>query len=201
MATPAADPRPSAPAPRRSRLALARARRRSGLWRRSDRWRSALVEVQVVALVAAAVLCVMLGFSLYQQGRAHAVQVQRSLRPVQARVVDPPYPSGVGGDLAQVSWTGTDGSTHQGVAGVSSADHVGDQVRIWLDPAGNVSSGPITTANIVGTAALSALLVMVGADAVLLSAGAVARSRLNRRDQEAWEREWMLYEPIWSRRG
>jgi hypothetical protein len=63
-----------------------------------------------------------------------------------------------------------------------------------------VSSGPITTANIVGTAVLSALLVMIGVDSIVLAAGALARSRLNRWDQETWEREWLVYEPLWSRR-
>jgi hypothetical protein len=180
---------------------MARARRRSLLWRRSDRWRSALAEIQLLALVAAAALCALLGLSLYQQGRAHALQVDASMRPVQARVVGQPYPSGVGGDLAQVSWAAPDGSARQGIAGVPDTDHVGDQVRIWLDPAGNVSTGPVTTANIVGTAVLSALLAMIGADAIVLGAGSVARSRLNRVDQEAWEKEWTVYEPLWSRRG
>ncbi|WP_042424221.1 Rv1733c family protein [Streptacidiphilus anmyonensis] len=200
MAAPAADPRPSAPVPRRSRLARARARRRSALWRRSDRWRSALLKIQVLGLAATTVLCALLGMSFYQQGRADAQQEAQSMRPAQAHVVGRPYPSGVGGDLAQVSWTAPDGSTRQGVAGVPTADHAGDQVQIWLDGSGNVSTGPTSTANVVGTAAISALLVMVGADAVLISAGAVARSRLNRLDQEAWEKEWLLYEPLWSRR-
>ncbi len=200
MAAPAADPRPSAPVPRRSRLAMARARRRSPLRRRSDRWRSALVEIQALGLVAVAVLCALLGLGFYQQGRADALRVAQSLHLAQARVTGRPYPSGVGGDLAQVSWTAPDGSTHQGVAGVPASDHTGDQVQIWLDGSGNVSVGPTTTANVVGTAVISALLVMVGADAVLLCAGAVARSRFNRMDQEAWAREWLVYEPLWSRR-
>ncbi|WP_152627790.1 Rv1733c family protein [Streptacidiphilus neutrinimicus] len=179
---------------------MARARRRSPLRRRSDRWRSALVEIQALGLVAVAVLCALLGLGFYQQGRADALRVAQSLHLAQARVTGRPYPSGVGGDLAQVSWTAPDGSTHQGVAGVPASDHTGDQVQIWLDGSGNVSVGPTTTANVVGTAVISALLVMVGADAVLLCAGAVARSRFNRMDQEAWAREWLVYEPLWSRR-
>ncbi|WP_161789801.1 Rv1733c family protein [Streptacidiphilus neutrinimicus] len=199
MAAPAADPRPSAGAPSRSLLAMARARRHSVLRRPSDRWRSALLEVQALALVAVTVLCALLGLSLFQQGRTHAQQVERGLRPVQARVVGQPYPAGVGGDMAQVSWTAADGTTHQGSVEVAASERVGGHVRIWLDPAGNLSTGPATTANLVSTAALSALLVMVGADAVLLGAGAIARSRLDRRDQEAWEKEWRVYEPRWSR--
>ncbi|WP_052441227.1 Rv1733c family protein [Streptacidiphilus anmyonensis] len=178
---------------------MARARHHSVLRRPSDRWRSALLEIQVLALVTATVLCALLGVSLYQQGRTHAQQVARGLRPVQARVIGQPYPAGVGADMAPVSWTAANGSTHQDSVEVPPAERVGDRVRIWLDPTGNVSTGPATTANLVGTAVLSALLVMVGVEAVLLVTGAVARSRLNRRDQEVWAKEWLEYEPRWSR--
>ncbi|RAG87305.1 hypothetical protein DN069_01900 [Streptacidiphilus pinicola] len=159
------------------------------------------MEIQVLALVASAVLCALLGLSVYQHARAHALQVERGLRPTQARVLQPPYSSGSSGEQAQVSWTAPDGSSRQGIAGVSGTVQVGSRVQIWIDGNGNAATGPATTSNIVGTAILTGLLVMIGADVALVSAGAMARSRLNRRDETAWDKEWLVYEPVWSRRA
>lgn len=200
MATPAAAPRPSVPAPRRSRLALARARRRSELRRGSDRLRSAVAELEVLALVAAAVLCVLLGMSVYQQGQAHSLAQARQLRPVQAKLVSAPYASGVGGDLAQVSWHASNGVVRQDVVSVPSADRPGDQVRVWLDAKGDVASAPASARDNAATGVLTGFFTLMGAGVVIVLTGAFARSRLDRRDEEAWQAEWQVYEPLWSRR-
>ncbi|RAG86800.1 hypothetical protein DN069_04480 [Streptacidiphilus pinicola] len=201
MATPAAAPRPSVPAPRRSRLALARARHHSLLRRRTDRWRSVVVQLQVLAALAAAALCALLGMSVYQQGHAHALQQARQLHPVQARIVAQPYGTGAGGEMAQVSWTTTDGRTHQGIAGVPMADQVGDRTQIWLDASGSPASAPASAQDVAGTAVLTGLLTVIGAWSVVVSVGAYARSRLQREDERAWGAEWQVYEPQWSRRA
>ncbi|MEY9875595.1 hypothetical protein ABH931_005099 [Streptacidiphilus sp. MAP12-33] len=201
MATPAAAPRPSVPAPRRSRLALARARHRSLLRRRTDRWRTALVQLQVLAAVAAAALCALIGLSTYQQGHAHAVQQVQRLRPVQAKVLGRPYAAGVGGEVAEIHWTGTDGKAHQGVAGVPASSGVGDNVGIWLDSSGNPAPAPASSQDVIGTAVLTGTLCVLGAWGLVLSAGSVARFRLDRHDETAWDAEWQVYEPLWTRRG
>ncbi|SEL50756.1 Rv1733c family protein [Streptacidiphilus jiangxiensis] len=199
MATPAAAPRPSVPAPRRSRLALARARHRSLLRRRTDRRRSAVVELQVLACLAAAALCALLGLSVYQHGQAHSLQQARQLRPVQARLVGAPYASGVGGYLAQVSWTAPGGKARQGVAAVPAADQVGDRTPIWLDASGDPAAAPASSQDNAGTAVLTGLLTLVCAWSVVVAAGAVARTRLDRSDERAWASEWQVYEPLWTR--
>jgi hypothetical protein len=159
-----------------------------------------VVQLQVLVGIAVAVLCATLGMSVYQHGRAHAVHEAQQLRPVQAKVVGHPYPAGIGGEMAQVSWTDADGKAHLGVAGVPPADRVGDQVEIWLDTTGNVASAPASTQDIVATAVLTGMLAMIGAEVVVICAGAFARSRLSRWDERAWEAEWRVYEPLWTRR-
>nr|WP_037603617.1 hypothetical protein [Streptacidiphilus rugosus] len=159
-----------------------------------------MVELQVLAVVAAAVLCALLGMSAYQQGRAHALEQAQHLRPVQARIVGQPYAVGVGGEMAKVSWSAADGRTVQGSATVPSSGQVGDQARIWLDAGGNPTTGPATTENTVSTAILTGTLALIGAGVVIASAGAFVRLRLNHMDETAWTREWQVYEPLWSRR-
>ncbi|MBF9067028.1 Rv1733c family protein [Streptacidiphilus fuscans] len=215
MATPAAAPRPSAPAPRRSRLArlgrlvslvglvdLARGLpgRPSVLRRRTDTWRSVLLELRILGVLAALAVGALVGMSVYQQGRAHALEQARNLRPVQARIVSRPSPTGDGGDVAQVTWTASDGTVQQAVTGVPAADGVGDHVGIWLDASGQPVAAPTSVVNIAGTAVLVGLLVTVGAGVVVESAGALARWHLDRRDEETWETEWQVVEPVWSRR-
>jgi hypothetical protein len=160
-----------------------------------------VVQIEVLTGIAVAVLCALLGVSVYQQGRAHALHHAQQLRPVQAKIIGQPYPAGIGGEMAQVSWTGADGRTHHGTVAVPSADRAGDQTQIWLDSTGNAATAPDSTQNIVGTAVLTGMLAMIGADVVLVCLGAFARSRLDRWDERAWEAEWQVYEPLWTRRG
>jgi hypothetical protein len=171
------------------------------LRRRSDRWRSALVELQALAVVAAAVLGVLLGMSVYQQGRAHVLQQEQRLHSVQARVVGEPYSGGTGsGEVANVSWTGVDGRTRQETATVPFGTSRGDRVAVWFDAAGKAAAAPASPQETVSTAVLTGGLSAIGVSLVVVLLGAYARIRLDRHDEEAWEAEWQVYEPLWARR-
>jgi hypothetical protein len=50
------------------------------------------------------------------------------------------------------------------------------------------------------TAALVSSLSLIGVASVVVAGGALARARLDRADQAAWDAEWEVYEPLWSRR-
>jgi hypothetical protein len=158
-----------------------------------------VLEVEALALVAAAVLCALLGFSVDQRGQAHALQQVRQQHPVQATLVTPPYPAGVGGDVAKVSWTASSGTPAQTTLSVSSSDQVGDHIQVWLDTHGKSVAAPATTADSVATGVLTGILALLGAGMVIVSAAGFARSRLDRRDEAAWDAEWQIYEPLWTR--
>ncbi|WP_370071980.1 hypothetical protein [Streptacidiphilus sp. MAP5-3] len=159
-----------------------------------------MVKFQFLAVLAAAVLGTLIGMSVYQQGRAHTLDQARHLHPVQARIVGQPYMTGVGGEVAEVSWTAADGKVQRSVVSVPAAVGPADQVRVWLDASGSPAAAPTSALNTGGTAALVGVLAMLGGDIVLVSAGSLVRWRLNRRDEEAWEAEWQVFEPLWSRR-
>ncbi|MEZ0090888.1 hypothetical protein [Streptacidiphilus sp. EB129] len=200
MASPSAAPRPSVPVHRRSRLALARARHRSPLRRRSDRRRAVLVKLQTLALLLAVGLCTVLGMAVYHQDRAHAVAYESRLRPVQALIVGQPYDDGTATVLAQVRWTGSGGTARQDVSQVPKWALVGDRVRIQLDASGAIAAPPASAGDSEGNAVVIALLTLFGAATGVAAVGTFARCRLDRADEAAWAAEWEVVEPLWTRR-
>ncbi|MER5436466.1 hypothetical protein [Streptomyces sp. NPDC002588] len=99
---------------------------------------------------------------------------------------------------ATVRWTASDGSTRTGQALVGTGLKAGSRVTVWQDAEGRLTSAPPSSTE---AAIESGLLGAVAAAAVgglVLSGGAVARWRLDRRRVEAWATEWDLVGPRWG---
>jgi hypothetical protein len=203
MATPAAAPTPSHPAPRRSRFGAAAARRHNPLWRRTDSLRSRLRALLVLGLVASAGLSVLVALALYQDDRSASHRYAATLHQVQAVAVSDAdqQHGGLGGDFsAVVRWTDPSGKAHQTRAAADPATLTGDKVAVWLDSTDQVAAPPTNVADSAGKAVVLGSLALVTAATLVSAMGSVARSRLNQADIRNWDREWEKTEPAWTRR-
>jgi len=78
----------------------------------------------------------------------------------------------------------------------------GSTVRTWIDPRGAVTEPPLERRVIVGDVWLAVTATCLVSWLVLLAAGVLVRSGLDRRRLRAWEAEWRASGPLWSgRRG
>lgn len=203
MATSAAAPTPSHPAPRRSRLGAAVARRHNPLWRRTDTLRSRLRVLLVLAVTATAALAALLAVGFYHQDRAAAQRQAAALHRTQAVALtdaDQGHGGYGAGFSAVLRWTDPSGATRQGRAAVDAATVTGAGVPVWLDSADRPTAPPTTAADSTSMAILLGGLVLVTGASLVLAGASLARSRLGRADLRDWEREWNRIEPAWTRR-
>jgi hypothetical protein len=159
-----------------------------------------LVQAQVLGILTAALLCVLLGSTVYAHSRAQALQQAHHSHVVSAQVVSAPVAGAVTSEVAQVRWTDTGGKTGQATAEVLADAHEGGQVQIWLDGAGKPVPAPASVEDSTGDGVLTGLLTAIGASTLVLALAALARNRLDRRDEQSWGRAWEVYEPLWTKR-
>jgi hypothetical protein len=76
----------------------------------------------------------------------------------------------------------------------------GSTVRVWVDASGGLVGPPLRHAQVIGQMALAALLAPVGLGLLLVCAGMVACGRLERRRLAAWDADWRVTGPQWTRR-
>jgi hypothetical protein len=203
MATPAAAPTPAQPAPHRSRLGMALARRHNPLRRRTDVLRARLRITLTVALIAITALCAVLALGLYRSDHAAAERYAATLRRVQAVALtdaDQQHPVSGASFTAQVSWTDAVGSRQARIP-AHATTLKGDQVTLWLNAAGAPSSPPRPEAYSAGKAAMVGSLCFVAATSCALAAAALRRRRLSQADLDRWARDWEAIEPVWTRKG
>ena len=78
----------------------------------------------------------------------------------------------------------------------------GSTVQTWVDPSGAVTDPPLEHRVVVGDVWLAVTATCLVSWLVLLAAGVLVRSGLDRRRLRAWEAEWRASGPLWSgRRG
>ncbi|MFC1405522.1 MULTISPECIES: hypothetical protein [Streptacidiphilus] len=203
MATPAAAPTPAQPAPRRSRLGIALARRHNPLWRRTDALRARLRMLLIAALIVITALAALLALGLYRSDRAAAGRYAATLHRVQAVALadaDQQHPVDGARFTAEVRWTDASGA-HQARAAAGATTLRGDPVTVWVDAAGSPSSAPRSEAYSTGKAAMVGSLVWISVTSGALAVATLRRRRLGQVDLERWTREWEDVEPVWTRRG
>lgn len=100
---------------------------------------------------------------------------------------------------ALTAWTGTDGRRRTGEVTVPLGTMTGARVPVWVTPSGRVTSPPLTPAQLSRRVVGIQLLVLTSLAAVLVIAARLVRGRLNRHRLAAWELQWALVGPRWSR--
>jgi hypothetical protein len=177
-----------------------------GLWpdrnplRRSlDRVEAVAFGVLAVVFLAGAPLVAVAGQHIAYSVGAQTVQAQRSWRQVpavllaDARVFE--YAT------VRARWTAPEGAVRTGTIFAPSAARRGSTVKVWVDTSGNpTGSPPLQLSQIRRQATLAAVLSPLVLAEVLLGVASVMRLALDRRRLAAWDFEWQVTEPQWTRR-
>lgn len=100
---------------------------------------------------------------------------------------------------AAARWTAPDGTPRTGMITVASDAPAGSTVRIWIDNTGWQTHRPMAHKDVIGRAILAAAFTPVIVGLLLVCAGTVAYGALRRRRLAAWEMEWSVKGPQWSR--
>ncbi len=205
MATPAATPTPPFPAGRRSRLGNALARRRNPLWRPSDSLRRRLRALFVVGLLASVGLSAGFALALYRDDHAAALRRDAQLHSVQAVLLTAPNRAPASDpdaqSAAQVRWSAPGGTAHEASVDVWSGAAVGARIQLWLDATDQVSAAPVTAGDSATSAAYVGLLCLLCSLGLVTGADSAIRGWADRTDENHWEQDWRLFEPVWSQRS
>lgn len=97
------------------------------------------------------------------------------------------------------SWTDADGTDFTGRITVRSTVWAGDQVGVWIDPAGRIAPPPAQPANAVVAGAMAFLGVLFVGGTALATVWYALRGVTGAYNSRRWEREWAQVGPVWSR--
>lgn len=107
-----------------------------------------------------------------------------------------------GGDIpvrAEARWPDRDGVQHTGGVIVRRAAVAGEHVDVWVDRSGAIAAPPTRPENVVVTAILAVVGVLVAGGTVLLACWYTVRILIGGWNARRWEQEWARVEPVWSR--
>jgi hypothetical protein len=182
--------------------------RRNPLRRRSDvleAWM--VVAVGLLLFVGAPLAGAVAGWWAHGEARAVAAEQRADRHRVRAEVLGrtpDSLPSVQGGRehayRATVRWTDPDSGLRTGTARVPAGTHRGEVIDVWFDGKGRSVLPPPDESAVWQHTLTLGLCATGGAVAGVLLVRSVARGALNRRRMAAWEREWALTEPQWTRR-
>lgn len=178
---------------------------RNPLRRASDRWEIGLTLVLVLAML---VLGPWIGGQAAELAYRNVVQSNAWEREHRSRVdavlvedvsgAEDAEPGAAAG-TAMARWIAPDGTAHTGAVDVRAARHAGDAVPVWIDDHGQLAFPPARRDPRTDAGVAAALSIC----AVALCLAGVRRIvgwQLGRRRLRAWEAQWAVVEPDWSRR-
>ena len=97
-------------------------------------------------------------------------------------------------------WTGPDGTRHTGTVPVPAGTRAGRAVMVWVDAAGRLTGRPpLQLSQVRGQAALAAMFTPLAVGFILLCAGLLVHAMLGRRRLAAWDTDWQVTEPQWTK--
>lgn len=170
--------------------------RRGSLARSWDRIEAAVaLAVLVLALVAVPV-GVLAGSAVHHREAAIAAAQQEQRRPATAVLLVPTDPARTGDagvavptESVPARWQ-AGGTDRTGLIEAGPGMNAGDNVKIWLDQAGNPVAAPMSQLNAIGLSIGFGALVWAGGTVGLLLVFWGVRSVLDRARLAAWAREW-----------
>lgn len=169
---------------------------RNPLVRRWDRWELRLVACCVLIAVAAIPVVAVSSSAEYAK-RVDRVAEQQQSRVATVAVLqeNAPDPGGTrrgphGLVQLRASWETPAGEVRQGRVPARYGAQKGTEVTIWIDSQGEVAHPPLTHADVVVIAVVSAVLRWLGLVVVLSVVVWLVRILLDRARLAAWDREW-----------
>jgi hypothetical protein len=156
-----------------------------------------LVSVLAAAFLAGAPLAATATAQLAFSAGSRAATAELSWRRVPA-VLLASAPSAMGTSV-RARWTAPDGARRTGTVSVPPGARAGSTVMIWVDASGRVTGQPLERAQVRGQSVLAAVLAVAVLGAMGLCVGLLAHTALDRRRLAAWDLDWQLTEPRWTR--
>jgi hypothetical protein len=156
----------------------------------------------VVAAVAAPVVAMAGSHWAYTSARqAASLQRETSYRvPAGLLAVPATPPSAVTTMVAaRAQWTAPTGATRTGEIPVQAGMVRGDVVTIWTDQAGNLTNPPMTLAQVAEQGTFGSVAGVALTVVTLLVAAGITRILVNRRRLAAWDADWAVTAPMWTR--
>lgn len=171
---------------------------RNPLRRNVDRMEALIVGGLAVAFLAGAPLAAVTAGQVVYSAVSRTVHTQQSWRQIPAVLLETAPQSAA--PTARARWTTPDGTRRSGTVSTPPGAKAGTTVRVWVGPAGRLT-GPPFAGSPMAEAVLAAVIAPMALGSVLLCAGAVAQGVLGRRRLAAWDADWEVTEPQWTRRG
>jgi hypothetical protein len=157
----------------------------------------------VVAFLAGAPLAaIAAGHAVYSAGSRTAHVQQATWRQVPAVLTATAPPAGFRQDQVTVParWTAPDGTRHTGTVPALPGTKAGHTVMVWVDRAGQLTGQPpLQLSQVRGQAALAAMVTPLAVGLVLLCLGLLVHVVLGRRRMAAWDTDWQVTEPHWTK--
>jgi hypothetical protein len=101
---------------------------------------------------------------------------------------------------AQARWTAPDGTRHAGTVLASPGTRAGRVVMVWVDMAGRPTGDrPLRLSQARDEAELATVLAPLALGLILLGAGFSVHVTLGRRRLAAWDADWQVTEPHWTK--
>ena len=178
----------------------------SGLLKRdSDRAQFAARILLLTVLVMAAPVALAVASATGSQTRSLVNGQAAARHQVHATLLADPHPTAdaaLVGATAPVpaSWTAPSGTEHEGFIDVRAHAKAGTTVTIWVDAAGNRTSRPLNTTDVVTRAVAYGVATFVGISTLATVGYLAVCVLLDRHRMRRWAAEWTVVEPVWSRK-
>jgi hypothetical protein len=98
----------------------------------------------------------------------------------------------------KAQWTMPGGVKKTGLIAVALNAQAGQQVTVYVTPAGQLTHEPLTRPDVAERSVMAAIACLVALAVVLTIAAGVARALAARRRMACWAREWEATGPRWS---
>ena len=100
----------------------------------------------------------------------------------------------------RASWTAPDGTRQAGTVLAPPGTRAGRAVMVWVDAAGRLTGHPpLQLSQVRGQAVLATVLTPLAVGFIVLCAGLLAHAVLGRRRLAAWDTDWQVTEPHWTK--
>ena len=179
--------RSSALSPRR--WPIARLLSRNPLVRGSDRAEAFAVCLAVLLAVLAVPLAVMVQDSVHTSRSDAIAEQQRTIHPVEATAVEDSsviLTEGQSGSLVTARWS-YKSIGHEETVNVDTSTKAGDRFTVWVDDRGASTRQPLTPADALSGAILTAVAFYLGVLALLAVLARSVTAIIDRRRQRGWD--------------
>jgi hypothetical protein len=181
---------------------------RNPLRRRSDRVETYLLAGTLAAGIAGAPFAAQAaGHAAY----ASALRVERAQHAashqVKATLLQPAGSTTANGLVldayvpTQARWTSVTGVVRTGQLMAAVGTSKGATVTVWTNVSGTLVTSPLEPSQVASQADMAAAGAIIGIGLLYLCQAVVIRQVLNRRRIAAWDADWTLTEPMWSRQS